>query len=217
MRVAVHLGALLPLLWLLFAALTHRLTANPVQYLEQRSGDYALIFLLASLACTPIAILSVSPAIRQFRRPLGLYAAAYAAIHVSLFVWLDYGAVWMNIINTLINRSSLWFGLAALILLLILALTSLRGIRRGMNVWWERVHKLAYLAAILVMVHFALTVKGNLLNLSGKFLGPLAAIVVLAILLLLRTPVIRALINRLQGKIHKEKNRSELDNKPKKN
>ena len=74
-----------------------------------------------------------------------------------------------------------------------------------MNVWWERVHKLAYLAAILVLVHFALTVKGNLLNLSGKFLGPLAAIVVLAVLLLLRTTVIRALINRLQGKIHKDK------------
>lgn len=204
-RVAVHTGALIPLLWLLLAALTNRLTFNPVQYLEQRTGDYALILLLASLACTPIAILAAIPALRQFRRPLGLYAAAYAAIHVGLFLWLDYGADWGRILKTLVSRSSLWFGLAALILLLLLAVTSIQGVHRRMNVWWERVHKLAYLAAILVMVHFALTVKGNILNLSGRFLGPLAAIVVLAILLFMRTPMIRSCIDRLRGKIQKNK------------
>jgi methionine sulfoxide reductase heme-binding subunit len=204
-RVAVHIGALIPLLWLLMAALTGRLTFNPVQYLEQRTGDFALILLFASLACTPVAILAGNTALRQFRRPLGLYAAAYAAIHVGLFIWLDYGADWGRILNTLADRSSLWFGLASLILLLVLAVTSFKSIRRRMNVWWERVHKLAYLAAILVLVHFALTVKGNILNLSGRFLGPLAAIMVLAILLFIRTPTMRSFIDRLRGKIHQDK------------
>lgn len=203
LRVVVHAGAVFPVVWLLLAALTNRLTFNPVQYLEQRTGDYALILLLASLACTPIAILAGSPALRQFRRPLGLYAAAYAAIHVGLFIWLDYGADWKNILNTLVNRSSLWFGLAALIILLILAFTSIRSIRLGMNTWWARIHKLAYLAAILVMVHFALTVKGNLLNLSGKILGPLAAILILTILLLVRIPVVRSLMDRFWERIKK--------------
>jgi sulfoxide reductase heme-binding subunit YedZ len=202
-RLLLHIAAIFPLVWLLLAALADRLTYNPVQYLEQRTGDYALILLLASLACTPAAILSGVQQLRQFRKPLGLYAAAYAAFHVGLFIWLDYGANWQNIFQTLGDRISLWFGLAALVLLLALAVTSIRSIHSGMKTWWERVHKLAYLAAALVATHYALTVKGNLMNLSGKVTGVIVAIIVLTILLFIRLPAIQTLIGRLRGKIQK--------------
>ena len=202
-RIFMHAGAVFPLAWLVLAALTQRLTFNPVQYLEQRSGDYALILLLASLACSPAAILSGIQQIRQLRRPLGLYAAGYAVIHVSLFIWLDYGGDWQSILSTINGRTTLWFGLAASILLLVLAITSICCIQFRMKVWWKRVHALVYLAAALVLTHYALTVKGNLMTLSGKILGVIVAILILAILLIIRTTTFQTLLTHLRGKIQK--------------
>jgi sulfoxide reductase heme-binding subunit YedZ len=90
-QLLVHLAALLPLAWLLFDAARGHLTANPIQAIEQRTGRYALYLLVASLACTPIQIVSGWKVPARWRRPRGLYAFMYAALHFMTFLGLDYG------------------------------------------------------------------------------------------------------------------------------
>ena len=70
-QLLVLIAGLIPLAWLVFDALTNNLTANPIQAVEQRTGRYALYLLIASLACTPIYIVSGWSVPLRWRRPLG--------------------------------------------------------------------------------------------------------------------------------------------------
>jgi sulfoxide reductase heme-binding subunit YedZ len=95
-NLALHIGAVSPTVWLIIALLLHKLGPNPIQTLEQRSGDTALVLLLLTLACTPIRLLTGFSFINRFRRTLGLYTFGYAVIHLLLFVGLDYGSPGWN-------------------------------------------------------------------------------------------------------------------------
>lgn len=193
----IHLASLAPFLWLAGVFLIHGLGINPIQYLEKRTGDYALVLLLASLACTPLRIISGSVLFTKFRKPLGLYAFAYAALHLLLFIGLDYGFDWGEIIQLVLDKTYLWLGLAAFVFLLLLAVTSTLGWQRRLKKNWQRLHALVYLTGGLVVLHFALSIKGNLFLLRGEVLWPLIALITLAILLLIRLKPLRLAIRRL--------------------
>jgi len=83
----VNIGALVPLAWLVVSYFTDNLTFNPVQAATLRTGDYALVMLWLSLACTPLYLVTGWSDLLHLRRPLGLYAFVYAAIHL-LFLWV---------------------------------------------------------------------------------------------------------------------------------
>ena len=76
--------------------MTGRVSVNPIQELEQRTGRHAITLLVLSLACTPLNTLFKWPELIKRRRALGLYAFMYAAIHVVIFVDLDYGLAWSS-------------------------------------------------------------------------------------------------------------------------
>jgi sulfoxide reductase heme-binding subunit YedZ len=59
-QIAVHIAALLPLLLLVVDWYLDNLTFNPIQALELRTGKYALVLLILSLACTPLNTVFVS-------------------------------------------------------------------------------------------------------------------------------------------------------------
>lgn len=186
----VHAAALLPgILLTLYTFFGHPI--NPIQTLERRSGDIALVLLLASLACTPLRILTRRSVFSRLRRPLGLYAFAYAALHFLLFIALDYGFQFLEAIHQLIQNVYLWAGLAALLILLALALTSTKRSQMRLKKNWQRLHRLVYLAGLLVVLHFGLSVKGSFFRLRGQILWPLIALIVLLILLAIRLPFIR--------------------------
>jgi len=193
----IHLAALIPLLWIVGVLLIHGLGANPIQYVEKRSGDGALILLLTCLACTPLRILTGIKRFTQFRRPLGLYAFAYAALHLLIFTGLDYGFVWGEILPLVLGKTYLWWGLAAFIILLALAVTSTQGWQKRLKKNWQRLHALIYLSGFLVILHFAQSIKGNLFLLRGEIFWPLMALIGLVVLLLLRIKPIRAIFVRL--------------------
>jgi sulfoxide reductase heme-binding subunit YedZ len=186
----VHIAALLPGIILAFYALFGHLI-NPIQTLERRTGDIALVLLLTSLACTPLRILTRQSLFSRLRRPFGLYAFAYAAMHFLLFIGLDYGFQFSEAIRQLIQNVYLWAGLAALLILLALALTSTRRSQIVLKKNWQRLHRLVYLAGLLVVLHFGLSVKGSLFRLRGQILWPLIALIVLLVLLAIRLPVVR--------------------------
>jgi sulfoxide reductase heme-binding subunit YedZ len=192
-QLLVHLAALMPLAWLAYDALMRDLTANPIQAIEQRTGKYALILLVASLACTPLNIVTGwSPALR-WRRPLGLYAFMYAALHFVTFIGLDYGfdlgLLWADVAG----KRYIFVGAAALLILLALALTSTKGLQRRLGKAWKRLHRWVYAAGGLVIAHYVWAVKSDIRQ-------PLAWGAVIAALLVLRLPPVKRWFAVRRGK-----------------
>lgn len=185
-RPLVHLAALAPLALLAWDALNNNLTINPIQAAMQRSGKTALVLLVLSLACTPLnAIFGFKPALRV-RRALGLYAFLYASLHFAIFMALDYGLDLPLLWQDALKKPYALVGFAAGLILLALAITSFKYWQKCLGRRWKSLHRLAYLAGILVIVHYTWVVKADIRQ-------PLAWGAIVLVLLLLRLPAIRAL------------------------
>jgi sulfoxide reductase heme-binding subunit YedZ len=127
----------------------------------------------------------------KLRRPLGLYAFLYAAIHLFLFAGVDYRfdfeLMWLDVNQ----KPYILAGASAFVILSALAFTSYNIWKKRLGKTWKRLHRLVYLAAGLVGLHYAWVKKADILRLSGEVTGPLIAIGVLAGLLLVRIPAVR--------------------------
>jgi sulfoxide reductase heme-binding subunit YedZ len=185
---SVHPAALGPLALLIYDAASNHLTANPIQAATQRTGLTALVLLVLCLACTPLTMLGWKRAGR-LRRPLGLYAFLYATLHMLLFFVVDYGLNWDLIVQAVTEKRYALAGLAAFLLLTPLALTSTKGWQRRLGKRWKRLHRLIYVAALLVVLHFVWLVKSDLRE-------PLLYGAVVVALLALRLPTVRRAIAR---------------------
>jgi methionine sulfoxide reductase heme-binding subunit len=184
-------------LWLIWDAIANNLTVNPIQALTLRTGRYALTFLLLSLACTPASsILGLKQAIKV-RRPLGLFAFFYAALHVSIFVLLDYGLNLRLILEAMFEKRYLLVGAGAFTILLFLAVTSFNWWKKRLKKNWKRLHRLVYLAGILVIVHFIWASKGDLQTFSGEIIRPILYGIVLIGLLVVRWRPVKQNISAL--------------------
>ena len=188
-QVVTHIAALTPLALLLLAWTTGRLGANPIRAITLRTGRYALTLLVLSLACTPARIVTGVAAIQRLQRPLGLYAFLYVFLHLLTYVGLDFGFNWTFLWPDITQQRFIQVGLLAFLLLLPLAMTSTRWWRKRLGRNWKRLHRLAYLAAALAVLHFFWLVKGD-------WRRPLVVAIVLALLLLVRLPPIRKALNR---------------------
>ena len=182
-QLLVHLGSLLPLALLITAALLDNLTVNPIQAVEQRTGQYAIIWLLLSLSCTPLATLGFSPAL-QVRRALGLYAFFYALLHFFTFAVLDYNLDINLVLADFGQKSFILVGLTGLLLLIPLAVTSTQGWMKRLGKRWKQLHRLIYVVGVVVVVHYILAVKADI----GQ---PLIYGAVLVVLLIMRLPAVR--------------------------
>jgi methionine sulfoxide reductase heme-binding subunit len=191
LQVLTHIAAWIPLVLLVWAYSNDQLTINPIQAAEQRTGNIALILLLLSLACTPVYTFTRFAPLLNLRRPLGLYAFLYASIHLLLFIGVDYGFDFRLILLDVSDKRYIFVGLAAFLILLALAVTSIRWFVKRMGKKWKQLHRLVYLAGLLVVVHFAWVVKGDFTQFQGDILRPLLAGVVLGLLLLARIPALR--------------------------
>lgn len=190
-----------PLLVLIVAYLTDNLTINPIQTAMQRSGDIALVILLASLACTPINTLFHIPEIIGIRRPLGLMAFFYASLHLLIYTGWDYQFNFPQLRDSISDKPYMLAGIAAILLLVPLAITSHDWWKKRLRKNWKRLHRLVYLAAGVAVLHLAWVVKGNVAALQGDVWKPLAAIIVLTVFLLARLSPIRRALVRLRGTV----------------
>jgi sulfoxide reductase heme-binding subunit YedZ len=160
---AVITGALAPLAALLLRAGAGTLGANPVAIALNKLGLLALIFLVASLTCTPLKLLFGWTWPMRLRRTLGLLAFAYACLHVLTYLAIDQGLDLGAIAADLYKRRFITSGAMAFLALVPLAWTSTNAsVRRLGFARWTRLHRLAYLAAMLGVVHFLWRVKKDL-------------------------------------------------------
>lgn len=200
LQIIVHLSGWLPLALLILDFFRNNLTANPIQDVEQRTGNYAINFLLLSLACTPLTSISGWKEPLSRRKALGNYGFLYAALHVFTFFALDYAldlwAIWRDVGT----KSYIIIGAIAFLLLLPLAVTSFNYWMKRLGRNWKRLHRLAYVIPLLVVVHFFMARKGDLLTLSGDISQPLLYGVLIILLLLLRLPVIKKPLIALRKK-----------------
>jgi len=154
---------LLPLAKIGWDAFTNGLGANPVEAVQNRLGFWAITLLAISLVPTPAKELLGVGWLQRLRRVLGVTAFAYALLHFLFYVGVDKFFDWRTISTDLTKRPFIMVGFAALLCLTPLAVTSTDGWvkRLGFNTW-KRIHRLAYLAAALAVVHFVWRVKADL-------------------------------------------------------
>jgi sulfoxide reductase heme-binding subunit YedZ len=193
LRIVVHGGVLLSLAWLGVQLATGAFVVDPIREMTTYSGKAALVLLILSLACTPLVTLTGWKRSGRVRRALGLYAFLYAALHLAIFVGLDYGFDLEMLVQGIEDQRYVLVGFAAGLVLLALALTSTRGWQRRLGRAWKQLHRLVYLAGILAVVHFLWLVKDPR--------EPLRYAVLLAFLLILRIPAVRQATGRLRRRL----------------
>ena len=160
LKPGVFVGALVPFAALAWQALQGRLGADPVAIALNRLGLLALIFLVASLAATPARVLLGWTWPVRLRRMLGLFAFFYASVHLLTYVAVDQRFDWPVLWADVTKRKFMVVGFAAYLLLLPLAVTSTdASVRRLGFRRWKALHRLAYLAGVLAVVHFLWRVK----------------------------------------------------------
>ncbi len=195
----VHMGVWVWTIYLIVRAATGNLTYNPIQAATQFTGKTALILLTLSLFPTPLNTLFNLRSAIKVRRTLGLYAFWYAAAHFMLFAGVDYRFnlkfIWLDSAT----KPYIWVGLAALLILLALAVTSFDYWKRQLRKNWKRLHRLSYMASLLVVLHYAWVQKGNILTFSGNLVQPLLFAVLIVLLLVARIPGVRRRLVKLRS------------------
>jgi sulfoxide reductase heme-binding subunit YedZ len=191
LQIIMHVYAWSALAHLLFDYFMGNLSVNPIQDLEQRTGRAAVTLLVLSLMCTPLNTLFGWKELLKRRRALGLYAFMYATVHVLIFLELDYGLAWSLIIQNVVEKPYIIFGLITFLMLIPLAVTSFDVWKRRLKKNWKRLHQTVYLIAPLAVLHFALSKKGDIFQLQGDIVRPLIYGLVVLILLVLRVPRVR--------------------------
>lgn len=159
LRAATHIGALLPLAWLVWQFFQNDLGSDPVREIILRTGKTTIIILMLSLAVTPLNKLFGWKQIIPLRKPLGLYAFLYVSLHLLTFIWLDYGLNLTFILDGIFEQPYVLIGFAAYLLLIPLAATSTKWAMRRLGKNWKRLHKLVYLIGVLGIIHFFWLVK----------------------------------------------------------
>ncbi len=193
LRVLTHIGAWVPLGWLVWDFFAGNLSVNPIQDITQRTGKYALTLLVLSLACTPLNTFFGFRQALTVRRALGLYGFSYAVLHFFIVIGLDYTFDWEQIFDLVFKKPYIVVGFSALLILLALAATSFKWSMKRLGKNWKRLHRLVYLAAGLAIIHFAWASKGDLLRLRGDILQPFYYGLAVALLLVARLPPVRHL------------------------
>ncbi len=175
----VFIAALTPAIWLLVAALSNNLGANPIEAITRSLGEWALRFLLLTLTLTPLRRLTGWYRLLGYRRMLGLYSFFYASLHLLSYIVLDQFFYWPEIWADIIKRPYITVGMVSFLLLIPLAITSTKGWMRRLGKNWKRLHRLVYAIAIGAVLHYYMLVKADTLE-------PLTYAAILLLLLLLR-------------------------------
>jgi len=162
-KVLVFLLCLAPLFRLAWRVWNQDVTANPTEFIQHFTGDWALRLIVATLAVTPMRKLLGVPGLIRFRRMIGLFAFYYACLHFLTYLWLDKLFDFPAMLKDVGKRPFITAGFAAFACLVPLALTSTAGwIRRLGGKRWRRLHSLVYVTAIAAVAHYYWLVKSDI-------------------------------------------------------
>lgn len=175
----VAINGAVPLVLLIVDAFRGQLGANAVNFALHTTGILSLLFLGLSLAVTPLRQLTGWHVVVGFRRSLGLFSFFYACVHLALYVGFDRALSLTSTFDEVLKRRYLQVGLAAIVLMMPLAVTSTNAMMSRLGARrWKRLHRLAYPVAALGALHYFLLVKSDVrqpLAFAGVFAVLLAS------------------------------------------
>lgn len=181
-RVIIFFLSLLPLVFVLYKTFSNQLGADPAKAIVLFTGEWAIYFLFITLAVTPLRHLVSFKRfhfrwLQSHRRMLGLFSLFYAILHVLAFLVFILGLDFSRFVKELVERPYILVTIPAVILLIVLGVTSTQAMMRRLGKNWIRLHSSIYLIAILAWVHVFMQVR------SSYFEAVLFGVILLALLL----------------------------------
>ena len=158
-KLILFITCLIPLTLYTYWLLSGALGVNPIEAITRRMGDWALRFLLITLAISPFVRLTGWKGIVTYRRMIGLFAFFYACVHLSLYITLDKYFDVFEILVDIIQRPFITAGFSAFVLLIPLAATSSNKMIERLQFRWLLLHRLIYIIGIIAVLHFWWMVK----------------------------------------------------------
>ncbi len=155
---ALYIAGLAPAVWYFYLGVTGGLGADPVKTFEHALGIWALRFILATLAVTPIFIV-FNIRLLTYRRALGLLGFWYVIFHFTVYMVLDQAMMLSAVLEDVAKRWYIMIGMAGLAMLVPLAVTSNAYSIRKLGRRWNTLHKLIYVIAIAGLLHFLMSTK----------------------------------------------------------
>ena len=162
LKPVTFIACLIPLGQLLYNAWTDNLSANPIEFITHFTGDWTLIFLLASLSVTPLRKISGWNELIKYRRMLELFAFFYAVLHFATYMVLDHFFDFPAIVKDVMKRPYVTAGFTGFVLMIPLAMTSTAGMIRRLGKRWQQLHRFVYVVGIAGVIHFYWLVKADI-------------------------------------------------------
>src|SRR3989441_3250056 len=171
-KLVLFVNAVVPLALLLTDVYRRQVGANPLEFVTRTTGILTLVFLLISLAVTPLRRITGLNWLTRFRRMLGLFAFFYGSLHLMTYVAFDRFFHLTTIPGDVARRPFIAIGMTAFFLMLTLAITSTdKMVKRLGGRRWARLHTIVYAAGIFGVLHYYLLVKSDVrLPLTFAFL-----------------------------------------------
>lgn len=161
-KLVLFINGLVPLTLLLWDVYHHRVGANPLEFVTRTTGMLTLVFLLITLAVSPLRRLSGLNWLIKFRRMLGLFAFFYGSLHLMTYLCFDRYFNLKSVPGDVATRPFIAAGMAAFFLMIPLAITSTnKWVKRLGGKRWSRLHKVVYLSGIAGALHYWMLVKSD--------------------------------------------------------
>lgn len=195
-KLLVHLGAIVPLIWLYIQWYTYALI-DELNEMTLFTGKGGLILLLVMMAVTPLITVTGWSWLAPLRKWLGLYAFFYITIHLLIFIvpMADLDAVFGRI---LFKQRYALAGLSAWLIMLPLAITSNKYSQKRLKRNWKKLHKWVYASGVLAIIHYFWLVK------VGNYKDPVLFGTILAVLFVLRLPTVRKSITTFRRNLKRK-------------
>jgi len=176
-KLALFLNALVPLALLGWDWRRGALGANPLDFVTRTTGTLTIVFLVLTLAVTPLRKWTGAQWLVRLRRMLGLYAFFYGSLHFLCYVWFDKQFDFSGIAQDVVRRWFIIVGFIAFTSMIPLAVTSTdKMIKQLGGKRWQKLHRLTYLSAAAGVFHYYLLVKSDVRK-------PIAFAIIIAVLL----------------------------------
>lgn len=156
-------NGLVPLALMLWDLFHKRVGANPLEFVTRTTGMLTLVFLVLTLAISPVRHTTRLNWLVKFRRMLGLFAFFYGFLHLATYLAFDRYLKIGTVPGDVAQRPFIALGMLAFFLMAPLAITSTnKMVKRLGGTRWSKLHRLVYAAGVAGVLHFWLLVKSDI-------------------------------------------------------
>ena len=159
---SVFILSTVPFIIIVYKIFLNKLGPEPIKEITHHTGEWTLLFIIFTLAMSPLKQITNMNIWISIRRMLGLFVFFYASLHMLTYVGLDYRFDINEISKDILTKRFIFVGFAAWLLLIPLALTSSKKMMNILKHYWKKIHRLIYLIALLGVTHFIWLVKKDI-------------------------------------------------------